>query len=269
MSVPLAFLRRDLLIWSSYRTAVLWQLLGIFVFIGLVYFLGATFEGSRTLTGGGAISAQTGGFVGFVLSGIAFTDVLMQGLYALPQAIRGNQKDGTLEPMLLTPISTMSLAVSSSLFGFVQALARMIVYLGFGVVALGVWREANVLTLLAVLVTATLSFVALGALSAAFIIVLKQGDPIIVAYSALTALVGGVFFPVSALPVWIRPISRLVPLTYALDGLRLALDGAPLARVAGPLVALGGMALVLLPLGALAFNLAVNYAKKEGSLGQY
>jgi ABC-2 type transport system permease protein len=264
MRVALAFLRRDLLIWSSYRMAIVWQLVGIAVFVGLVSFLGTAVGDAR-----GFFQGQPAGFVAFILSGITFTDVLMQGIFAMPQAIRDNQKDGTLEPMLLTPISTMNLAISSALFRLFIALGRMVIYLILGIAVIGLWRQANFLSLLVVLLSAMLGFLALGILSSAFVIFLKQGDPVLVAYGALTALLGGVLFPVAALPAWIRPFADFVPLTYALSGLRAALDGARLTQVLGPTLVLCGLAAVLMPLGILAFNWAVNRAKKEGSLAQY
>ena len=187
----------------------------------------------------------------------------------MPTAIRDNQKDGTLEPMLLAPLPTISIAMSSAVFRLVIAFGRMVVYLVFGIVVMGLWHQADFLSLLIVLASAMLSFIALGVLSSAFVIVLKQGDPVIVAYAALTAMLGGAFFPVTALPSWVRPVANLIPLTYALTGLRAALDGASPANVLGPTFVLCGMAAVLLPLGILAFNWAVDRAKKEGSLAQY
>src|SRR5690606_27060728 len=143
------------------------QLLGILVFIGLVYFLGSTLDSKAS-----AVVGDPQSFVAFVLSGIAFTDLLMQGLYSLPHAIRDNQKSGTLEPMLLTPISPIGLAFASSLFNFALAGGRLLAYLIFGFVVLGYWHNANPLSLLLVLIPAAISFVALGALSAAFIVLL-------------------------------------------------------------------------------------------------
>jgi ABC-2 type transport system permease protein len=264
MNVPLAFLRRDVLIWTSYRTAVVWPLVGICVFVVSLYFLGGTLEGNPVF-----IASQSGSFVPFVLSGIAFTDFLTQGMYSPPQAIRENQKDGTLEPMLLTPISTVNLAVSSSLFKLAFAFARTIIYLAFGALVLGFWHHANLFSMLVVLAPATVTYFGLGALSAAFIIILKQGDPVLVAYAGITALIGGAIFPVTALPTWARPIADLFPLTHALVGLRAALEGAPPAQVVAPALVLCAMAVVFLPLGLVAFNLAVNRAKMEGSLAQY
>ena len=262
--VPIAFLRRDLLIWGSYRMAVVWQALGVFVFIVLIYFLGGTLGENATLTEG-----QSGSFVAFVLSGIAFTDLMLQGLYSIPQAIRDNQKSGTLEPMLLTPIATFTLAFSSSLFRFVLAFGRTAVYVAFGILVLGIWREVNLLTLLIVLIPAIATFIALGALSAAFIVLLKQGDPVLVAYAAITALFGGVFFPIDVLPDWLRRLTVVNPLMHALTGVRAALEGTSPDRVLNSMLVLLGMAVVLLPIGIVAFNWAVNRAKMEGSLAQY
>lgn len=264
MQIPLAFLRRDLLIWSSYHLAVVWQLLGVLVFVGLFYFLGQTMGNEGAMLGG-----QPGGFVAFALSGIAFTDVLAQGLYSLPQAIRENQKAGTLEPMLLTPISAMTLALSSALFSIALAAGRMTAYLLLGALVLGFWHDVNMLTIVAVFIPALFTFIGTGLVSASFIILVKQGEPVLVAYSALTALLGGVFFPVSALPEWMQSLAVVAPLTHALTGLRAGLEGASLAAVAGPALALWVMAAVLVPVGWLAFTWAINHARHTGALAQY
>lgn len=264
MSVALAFLRRDGLIWSSYRLAMLWQGLGLFLIISLVYLLGSAVGDSPLLASGRQES-----FVAFILSGIALTDAVMQALYAVPQAIRENQKSGTLESMLLTPISPIGLALSSGLFSLVLALGRMTIILSFGALALGYWRGANLLTLLVVLLPAGLTFLALGIFSAAFIVLVKQGDPVLIAYAGVSALLSGVFFPVQSLPGWLQPLTALVPLSHALTGLRAALAGAPPEQVAGSALLLAAMALLLLPPGVIVFHWAVGRAKKEGSLGQY
>lgn len=264
LSVSLAFVRRDFLNWTSYRLAVLWQLLGVLTFIGLAYFIVTTLAEAPGLAGG-----QSQGALAFVLSGIAFTDLFSHGIHAVYQTISENQKAGTLEPMLMTPISATRLLFSSALFKLLLAVARLTVYLVMAVVLLGFWHGASVLSALLVVVPALATFIAIGTLSAAFVMVVKQGDPVVAAYAWLTALLGGVLFPVSALPAWVQPLAMLVPLTHALDGVRAALGGAQPAEVARQAGILAAMAAVLLPLGVVCFNAAVNRAKQEGSLAQY
>ncbi len=264
MSVVGAFLRRDFLIWSSYRLAVFWQVLGVLLLGGLVYFVGVTLGDGQPI--GGRRSAS---FIAFAFSGIAITDVVMQAMYSVPQAIRENQKAGTLEPMLLTPIGAIALLLSSSAFKFALALGRMLCYFAVGWVLLGFWHDTNPGAVLIVLVPGVAVFAALGSLSAAFVVLVKQGDPVLIAYAAVTAMLSGVFFPIDALPAWVQPLSALVPLTYVLASARAGLDGAPISQVLASAFLLAALAAVLLPLGVVACNWAVDRAKAEGSLGQY
>ncbi|MEO6197795.1 MAG: ABC transporter permease [Dehalococcoidia bacterium] len=264
MSVAWAFLRRDYLIWSSYRMSAFWQVAGVFMTLGLVYFAG-TAIGDRSEI----ITEEDGSYIAFVLLGVAFMDILLQGLSSLPRAIGDNQRAGTFEPMLLAPITAGSMIVDFWLFKFLFSTFRMIIMITFGVVVLGFWGNANLLTVLAVLIPALLTFMAMGALSASFIILVKQGDPILVAYAAVTAILGGAIFPVDSLPDWIQPITQLLPLTHALSGIRAGFNGASVNEVVPQIAILTAMAAMTMPPGIFAFDWALNRARQEGSLGEY
>jgi ABC-2 type transport system permease protein len=196
-------------------------------------------------------------------------DVLMQGLGALPKAIGDSQRAGTFEPMLLAPITAGDLIVSLLLFPLLFSLFRMALLIGFGAIVLGFWHHANPFSVLAVLVPAQLSFVAMGALSGAFIILIKQGDPVRVAFTGVTAILGGVFFPVDAMPDWMQPVTTLIPLTHALTGIREGMAGGSPVDVLPQIAVLSAMTGVLLPLGIVSFRWAMKRAKREGSLGEY
>ena len=264
MNVAVAYLRRDFLIWSSYRLAAFWQVAGVFTMIALIYFTGTAISGRSDL-----VKEQDGDYVAFVFLGLAFMDVFMQGLAALSRAINDNQRAGTLEPMLLAPIRETHLMGSLWLFRFVFSMFRMSVFVLFGTLALGYWHSANPLAIAAVFVPALITFVAMGAFSAAFMLLVKQGDPVLIAFTAMTAVLGGALFPVDALPGWIQPFAQLVPLTPALSGIRSGFDGASVADVAPQIGVLSLMAAVLLPPAVYAFRWSLNRAKREGSLGEY
>jgi ABC-2 type transport system permease protein len=264
MNVAIGYLRRDLLIWSSYRLSVLWQLMAIIATAGVIYFAGSAVGENSEL-----IDEEGGSYVAFILIGIAFMDLLGQGMGALPTAIRESQHAGTLEPTLLAPIGNRTLLMSFFLFRFLLALMRTVILVGFGFVVLGFWHGADPLSVLIVAVCGSLAFYAIGAFSAAFVVLVKQGDPIRVAYTAVVAIFGGAFFPVDALPGWIQPISLVVPLTYALSGIREGLDGGSVSDVMPQIAVLSVMAAILLPLGLRAFSWAIERAKREGALGEY
>ena len=264
MSVAVAFLRRDFLIWSSYRLAAFWQVAGVFTMIGLIYFTGNAIDGRSDL-----IKEQGGSYVAFIFIGLAFMDVFMQCLGALPRAINDNQRAGTLEPMLLAPVSETQLMASLWLFRFAFSIFRMSLFVLFGMAVLGFWHAANPLAIVAVFVPALVTFVAMGGFSAAFMLLVKQGDPVLIAFTALTAVLGGAVFPVDALPGWVQPLALLVPLTHALSGIREGFDGASVADVAPQIGVLTAMAVVLTPPSIYAFTWSLRRAKREGSLGEY
>ncbi len=264
MNVAVAYLRRDFLIWSSYRLAAFWQVAGVFTMIALIYFTGTAINSRSDL-----IHEQDGNYVAFIFLGLAFMDVFMQGLGALPRAINDNQRAGTLEPMLLAPIRETHLMASLWLFRFVFSVFRMTLFVLFGMFVLGYWHSADPLAITAVFIPALITFVAMGAFSAAFMLLVKQGDPVLIAFTAMTAVLGGAVFPVDALPGWIQPFALLVPLTHALSGIRSGFDGASVNDVAPQIGVLSLMAAVLLPPAVYTFRWSLDRAKREGSLGEY
>jgi len=65
-------------------------------------------------------------------------------------------------------------------------------------------------------------------------------------------------------------VSKFIPLTYALDAMRLAmLKGYSIFQVRYDLLVLLGFTLALTPLSLVVFRMALKRAKKEGSLVHY
>jgi len=145
------------------------------------------------------------------------------------------------------------------------------VYLLIGALIFGAsFGQANILTALVVLALSIISFSGIGILSAALVLWLKKGDPVAWIFGGVSSLLAGVFYPISVLPAWLEPLSRFLPLTYALDGMRLAiLRGYSLYQIRLDLLALLAFTLVLTPLALFIFRKALKRAKMEGSLAQY
>lgn len=264
MSVALAYLRRDFLVWSSYRLSAFWQVAGVLVTALLVYAAGTAIGDRSSL-----IDEEDGSYVAFVLVGIAFMDILVQGLASTSRAVMDSQRAGTLEPMLLAPIGVVHLMFSFWLFRFIFSMVRMLIFVLFGVLVLGFWTSANPLSVTLVMIPAVITFLGMGCASAAFLLLIKQGDPLLIVFTAATAMLGGAFFPVEVLPDWMQVLTNLVPLTHALTGVREGLNGASVADVAPQIAILWIMALIALPAGSAMFNAAMLRAKREGSLGEY
>jgi ABC-2 type transport system permease protein len=86
----------------------------------------------------------------------------------------------------------------------------------------------------------------------------------------LSALLAGVYFPLSVLPGWLQTVSFFLPFTHALEGLRQAvLNGRGLLELGTQVAVLGIFAAVLLPLSLAVFSYAIHQAKRLGTLSQF
>src|SRR5262249_1200118 len=147
-------------------------------------------------------------------------------------------------------------------------------YLVFGWLFFNVHYQGSFLLALAFLLLTTIVLSCLGILSASFTMVFKRGDPFGIFLGAGSALFSGVFFPTQLIRDYaggsVANISRALPATYGLDGIRRVLiEGQGFSQVHQPLISLLVFLGVLLPLSLWVFSRAVRRAKREGSLIQY
>jgi len=115
-----------------------------------------------------------------------------------------------------------------------------------------------------------LAFMGLGMLTGAGTLLARRANPVAAILGGVSLFLSGVAYPVSVLPPWLQTIARALPLTHALEALRLALlQGASPAELAPSLLALGLFALVLTPAGLGLFVYGLRRARIDGSLTHY
>ncbi len=267
MAVATAFLKRDFTNEFSYRLSFGMQLFGIVFSVASFYFLSRLF-GSAMVP---QLAAYGGDYFSFVLIGLAFSGYLGLSITSFANSIRQGQVMGTLEIMLLSPTRLSSILISSTLWGYLMTTVNVVLYIIVGVLLFGFdIGQANFLTAVVVLLISIASFSGIGIISAAIVLLVKKGDPIGSVYGSMSGLLAGVFYPVSVLPDWLEPVSHLLPMTYALDAMRLALlKGHTLLDVWQDLAILLAFTCFLIPLSFFIFHKALKRAKTDGSLIQY
>lgn len=264
---PLMFLRRDFIEETSYKLSFAMQIFGI-VSSTLVYFFLSKLLGDA---GTKYLKPYGGNYFSFVLIGVAFFSYLGVSVQGISSSIREGQKLGTLEALLVTQTEIPTIIVSSSLYSFLWASFKVAVYLFLGVAAFGIdTGKANLAVAGLILLLTIVSFTSVGIISAGFVMVLKRGDPVGWIFTSLSALLGGLYYPVSVLPDWLQYVSYLLPVTYALEGMRLALlKGYSFHELLPNITSLALFSCIVMPLSVVFFTYAVRRAKKEGSLTHY
>jgi ABC-2 type transport system permease protein len=266
MNVALAFLLRDFRIAVSYRTAFALQLLSIFVAVPVFHFIGSLVDSSQS----DLLKPYGGNYFAFILIGVALLDYLAVSLRSFAQSLRESQLMGTLEIVLLSPTSLIEVLIYSSLWFYLFTSIRFALYLLVGTLFGFDLGQSNVIGALAILVLGILSFIPFGIATASLIMLIKRGEILNTLVSGASLFFGGVLYPIATLPEWLQLVSKLLPFTYALEGMRQALQqGKSLEALLPELGILALFTAFLLPLSLLLFWASVQRTKTTGTLAQY
>ncbi|HEX5709615.1 MAG TPA: ABC transporter permease [Pyrinomonadaceae bacterium] len=264
-----AFVVRDFQLAFSYRLEFLLRILSILFVTTTLFFISQIFAaGFHT-----PYEQWRNPFLAWITA-LPFLNYFMVGFSSLAEAIRSEQRQGTLEGVLMTPINLPTLIVAASAWDFVLATFHSFLYLLFGWALFGVEFRGNFLLAMLFLLVTTLVLASIGIISASFAMVFKRGDPLALIIGTGSALFSGVFFPTELLSKtagsFFGLISNLLPTTHGIEGIRRVLiQGHGLAEVREPLVTLLVYLAVVLPFSLWVFTRAVRRAKREGSLIQY
>jgi ABC-2 type transport system permease protein len=258
-----ALTRRDYSIFTSYRFAVVFDLLYGLINLFIYFFISRTFKGASTADLSGAKT-----YFAFVTVGIVITLVISAASAELGWRLREEQLTGTLETLVAQPIRSWQIALGMAGWPFAFALARGAFYLLVAAAFLGIdVSRASWSGCVLVLVAAGLALLGLGIALGALVIAFKRGNNLVGLIATALGFAGGAFFPLSVLPGWLEFIGKLLPTRFIFDGVRAALfEGASWGSDA--LVLLGYSAIGL-PVALWAFSRAVSHARKLGSLAEY
>lgn len=261
---PFAFFKKDLLINTSYKFAFLFDF-GSIIFSVLTFFFIAKLFGRNAA---GYLVDYGGDYFAFVLIGIAFSGYLTTAMGSFMQVIAEEQTSGTLEAIILSPTKISTLLTCGSIWNFMLTSLRIITYLVLGWLFFGFnLSNTNILSTIIILVLTIISFGSLGIISAGFMLVLKKGDPINWLFSGVSRFLGGVYFPITILPLWVQKLSYLLPITYSLEAMRKCIIlGATIKELTREIVALFIFSLIFLPLSIIIFKFALRKVKRDGSL---
>jgi ABC-2 type transport system permease protein len=259
----LAIFGRDWRLALSYRLNAVTTLASTTFSVMLWYFFALAVTPARA-------GWATGGYFAYLVTGTALMGYVNVALHTFARRLREEQMTGTLEMTLASPQPPMAVLFSSILWELtvqsLQVLATFAIAAAFGLrFHVASWGALIVLSALTIL-----DFAALGIMAASLLLVFQRGEPVTPFVGALFALLGGVFFPAEVLPAPLEVASRLLPLTYALSGLRsVLLQGAEFEAVRGECLALLLFGALLLPCSLVMFRICLRFARKYGLLGTY
>jgi ABC-2 type transport system permease protein len=174
-----------------------------------------------------------------LVPGLIAMTVLFSTTAAEAVVINFELRIGSLERLLLAPLSLPAVLVGKVLGGALFGLLMASIVTGGAIVALGLY-QVNLLYLLVVLALSLLVFSSLGAFLCVLVKEVFEAQTLLNLPRFLMIFLSGVVYPISALPPVLRLVAYLLPLTYTVDGLRQAFSGASPAVVAMDALVLAG-----------------------------
>lgn len=202
-----------------------------------------------------AIYGKNAKFMDFFVPGVmAFVVYLLTTLLTLISFV-SEKTTGTLERLMATPLKPIEIvsgfALAFSLVGVLQTCLLLLVgILGFNITIVG-----NVLLSFAVIALLAIVCQSLGILLSSLARNEMQAVQFLPFIVLPAFLLAGIFWPIEAIPVWLRPLSYIVPPTYAVDACRsIMIRGWGFDKTWFDFLALFGFAVVFLLLATLSLK---------------
>ena len=262
LNKPIAFIKKDFLIWKSYKLLFFSNIIAVFLALAIFYFISNLYNLDSVY-----FKKYGEKYFPFVFLGLIVNIYLINALYGLSSKIRSEQLVGTLEAILATPISNVQIIFGFISWGFFISLINILVFIAIGNLYFNF--HLNLIGFFAVLLILILGSIALssiGMISASFILCFKKGDPIGMLGAILLGFLSGVYFPIELLPPFLKNIARVIPLTYVLKALRLSLlKGYNLYLLREDIIILILFSIILLPISLALFKLALRKVLRDGA----
>lgn len=262
-----AFLKKDFLVESSYRSFLIINLCGILVSVLSYFFIDKLF-GHRMAPNLEEFGVS---YFSYVLLGMAFFGYVGVGMGSFAERIRTEQMEGALEAIFLTPTRISTILFSLAIWNLLVATADMAIYITLGIFVFNInFSNVNMASAVLILLLTIISFGSLGILSASFVMVFKRGNPAEWIISNLEGLIGGVYFPVTVLPHCLQIFAGFFPITYAIRAFQLSIyKGYSISQLSKDIGILLLFCFILLPISLLSFRYAIDKARRDGSLAQH
>jgi ABC-2 type transport system permease protein len=191
----------------------------------------------------------------FVAPGIMAMVVMTSVLTGLAGSIAREKEQGSLDGILVSPISRLAIILGKALSQSIRGLIQGAIVLLLAIILFGVTIHGNLLLVALLLLLTIFSFVGLGILVSALADEQETATQLLFMFQFPMLFLSGVFFPILMMPDFMQKIAKVIPLTYAIDALRKVMVlGGGFSSVATEVLILVIFGIVTLSISVPAFK---------------
>lgn len=191
----------------------------------------------------------------FVAPGIIAMIVMTAVLTGLPASIAREREIGTLDGILISPVNRLSIVVGKAVAQAVRGLVQGTILLILSILIFGVKINGSILLVFILLILGIFSFVGFGILISASAAEQETATQLLFMFQFPMLFLSGVFFPISMMPAIMQQISKIIPLTYAIEALRKVIVlGAGFSSVKNEVIVLAAFGLITTTISVSLFK---------------
>ncbi|MGQ0764251.1 MAG: ABC transporter permease [Gemmatimonadota bacterium] len=182
------------------------------------------------------VSERGSRYIDFVLPGLLAMNLMGSGIWGIGFSIVDARRKKLLKRFIATPMNRAHYLASFLVLRLALMSVEVVVISLFGILAFGVPMRGPLIVYCAVVLLATLAFGSIGLLIASRARTVEAASGMMNVVMLPMWVGSGVFFSAANFPDVVQPLIQSLPLTAAVDGLRLnMLQGAGWSAVAGEL----------------------------------
>ena len=191
----------------------------------------------------------------FVLPGVLGMNVTFAILLGVAASIAREREDGTIDGIMVAPVSRLTIILGKSFSQTVRGLAQASIVLTLAMILFRVVIHGNFLLLAFLMLLCVFSFVGLSVFISSLGERQETATAIMVTLQFPMLFLSGVFFPIQQMPGFVQVLSKLMPLTYAVQAMRkVIVMGAGFSDVLPEMVIMATFGAVMLVIAIKTFN---------------
>jgi ABC-2 type transport system permease protein len=171
-----------------------------------------------------ALQTQDLGFVSYLVPSILGMALMQLGVFSAVPLVADREKL-ILKRLSATPLRRWQLVGSNVIMRLLIGIVQTLIIVGVGASMFGVQIAGNLALVGALVVLGTLAFIALGYVIASFASTEDAANGMTSVVQFPLMFLSGTFFPIDAMPDFLRAVARVLPLTYLSDALRQTMVG--------------------------------------------
>ena len=199
------------------------------------------------------VNTLNASYIDWFIPGILAMSLMNSGIIGFSTAFVSFREKGILRRIKVTPFPLWKFTLARIVAALVIALVTSGILIGFGWLVWGLTVRGSALLIVLAIVVVSLAMLSIGYAVAA----ISPNTETAASYANLITFpmmfLSGVFFPLGAMPGWLQPVIRLMPLKYGVEALR-----EPMLYGRG-IAAIGQDLLILLAVFAVCLLYAVRF----------